>query len=72
MAPWEGSSSRQALETARFDFTFTFSFHRFLVAGEPIRAADVRAAAEGGPDLRAAAAAANADADVSKVLSNEK
>ena len=35
-----------------------------MFAGEPIRAADVRAAAKRGSDLRTAATAADADADV--------
>ena len=36
-----------------------------MFAGEPIRAADVRAAAARGSDLRTAATAADADANVS-------
>ena len=47
------------------DHNFLASFHQSLIAGEPIRAADVRAAAARGSDLRTAATAADADADVS-------
>ena len=70
VAPWEGSSSRRPLETARFESSSHFHvyFHRWIVAGEPVRAADVRAAAEGGSDLRTAATAADADADVSQLF----
>ena len=46
------------------DHNFLASFHQSLIAGEPIRAADVRAAAARGSDLRTAATAADADADV--------